>query len=142
VKVLVDTSVWSLALRRVGKHKAAREEAAIQELLELIREMRVVLVGPIRQELLSGISDKRKYEELRSKLEAFEDMPLETGHYELAAALANECRQHGIQGSHVDFLICAAGRQDDLAIFTLDKDFERYRPHTGIRLHAVRDESK
>jgi predicted nucleic acid-binding protein len=66
-------------------------------------------------------------------------MFLETKHYELAAALANECRKHGIQGSHTDFLICAAGRHNDLAIFTLDKDFERYRPHTGIRLHVVRD---
>lgn len=142
MKVLVDTSVWSLALRREGKNKAAREEAAIRELLELIREMRVVLVGPVRQELLSGISDKRKYEELRSKLEAFEDLPLETEHYELAAALADECRKHGIQGSHIDFLIYAAGRHNDLAIFTLDKDFERYQPHTGIRLHVVRDELK
>ncbi len=140
MKVLVDTPVWSLALRREGKNRPVGEEAAVQELLELIREMRVVLMGTIRQELLSGLSDKRKYEELRSKLEAFEDMPLETGHYELAAALANECRKHGIQGSHTDFLICAAARHNDLAIFTLDKDFERYRPHTGIRLHIVRED--
>ncbi len=48
MKILVDTSVWSVALRKSG----ARDEAVIAELGELIRETRVVMIGPIRQELL------------------------------------------------------------------------------------------
>jgi len=54
VNVLVDTSVWSLALRR----KARRDHAMVDELAELIREGRVMMMGPIRQELLSGIKEE------------------------------------------------------------------------------------
>ena len=51
MKVLVDTSVWSQVLRRGEPENEPRE----RELRELLREGRAVLMGPIRQELLSGI---------------------------------------------------------------------------------------
>ena len=136
MKVLVDTSVWSPALRKQAK----RDDAAIRELHELIREMRVVMIGPIRQELLTGISDTHVYERLRDGLSAFEDVPIETGHYELAAHCSNQCRRHGIQGSHIDFLICAVGIKNNYSLFTLDKDFAGYKKYIGIQLHTVRKE--
>ena len=137
MKVLVDTPVWSLAFRKQPKTEA--DERTIKELIELIRESRVVMIGPIRQEILSGISDEGKFETLRKRLRAFDDEELTPEHFELAATLSNQCRRQGIQGSHTDFLLCAVSVKNDCPIFTLDKDFDRYREHVGIELHHERD---
>jgi hypothetical protein len=134
MKVLVDTSVWSLALRK----KANRDDAIIKELYELVHEMRVVMIGPIRQEILSGISDIKKYEQLRDRLRSCEDVPLETGHYELASQLFNQCRKQGIPGSRIDFIICAVCMIHNVPVFTLDKDFEKYKKFIEIKLYAAR----
>ncbi len=134
MNVLVDTPVWSAALRR----NASIDSEYVRELAELIRELRVAIIGPIRQELLSGIPDYDKYMMLRDKLKSFEDIPIETGHYELAAELFNYCRKKGVQGSHVDFLICSVGIRNKLQIFTLDKDFEKYKKHIDIKLYTLR----
>jgi hypothetical protein len=61
VNVLVDTSVWSLALRRARRI----DDAVPRELAELIQEGRVVLIDSVRQELLSGIRSKPQFEQLR-----------------------------------------------------------------------------
>jgi predicted nucleic acid-binding protein len=140
MKVLVDTPVWSLALRKQPKTEA--DERVVKELAELVRESRVVLIGPIRQEILSGISDEGKFETLRQKLQAFDDEALTAEHFELAASFSNRCRRQGIQGSHTDFLLCAVSVKGDCPIFTLDKDFDRYREHTGMELHHERDKAR
>jgi len=137
MNVLVDTSVWSLALRKRPKANE-EEQQVVSELSELIREMRVIMIGPIRQELLSGISDEGKFKDLKEKLRAFEDKELSTEHFELAAAFSNTCRQAGVQGSHTDFLICAFSALSNCDIFTLDKDFDLYTKHITIRLHSRR----
>jgi len=132
MRVLVDTSVWSLAFRK--NHKTAYEAELIEYLSKLVRELRVVMIGPIRQEILSGISIESKFMEMRDKLSIFSDLPIETEDYELAAKLYNECRKKGIQGSHIDFLICAVAKHGNFPILTLDKDFESYRKIIGIQL--------
>jgi len=98
------------------------------------------MTGSIRQELLSGIPDKKTFKKLQRKLRAFDDAELTTEHYEMAALYANECRRHGIQGSHRDFLLCAVSIKNNCPIFTLDKDFDRYKEHIKINLHVVRKE--
>lgn len=128
MKVLVDTSVWSLALRR----KEAGEVAG--KLAQLIMDSMVVMIGPVRQELLSGISDESVFLNLKSKLEQFDDLPITTHDYETAAGFYNTCRRNGVQGSHIDFLICSVASSNDLLIFTTDQDFFRYACHLPIRL--------
>jgi predicted nucleic acid-binding protein len=140
VKILVDTSVWSLALRK--KTLTQNEENIVTELKELIYELRAVVIAPIRQELLSGISDENKFRNLRDKLRVFEDLSLKTKDYERAAEIFNICRKNGIQGSHTDFLICAVAINNNISIFTTDKDFENYKKHVKIKLHAIRQELK
>ncbi len=135
MKVLVDTSVWYLALRK----NVNRDDKIIKELLELIHELRVVIIGPIRQELLSGISEQNKYEQLKERLKPFDDTPVDTEDYELAAQLFNQCRKKGIQGSHIDFLICAVSIKNDFFIFTFDDDFKKYKKHINIKLHSLRN---
>ena len=129
--VLVDTSVWSLALRR--GHQSVHSE----KLSELITAAMVVLIGPIRQELLSGIPNQAVFNALKLRLEPFDDLPLTTHDHETAAGYFNTCRSHGIQGSHTDFLICAVAHNNDLQIFTTDQDFTHYATHLPIRLFKI-----
>ena len=72
MSVLVDTSVWSLALRR----GVPQDGAEVRELQELLQEGRVAMMGPIRQELLSGIRGEAQFRQLRVRLRAFVDLPL------------------------------------------------------------------
>lgn len=138
MQVLVDTSVWSLALRK--KTLTRNESSLVKELSELIKEQRVEIIGPIRQEVLSGMSDEKKFAILKEKLSAFEDLYLSSSHYETAAEFSNRCRKKGIQGSHTDFLICAAAAGNGMSIFTTDQDFYHYRDYIDIHIHTVRKE--
>ena len=137
MKVLVDASIWSLSLRK--KVLAANESECVSELRELIIEFRVAMIGPIRQELLSGISDHQKYLTLKEKLSAFEDESISRAEYEKAADFATLCRKKGVQGSHTDFLICAVANAGNLSIFTTDNDFENFARIIPIRLNKIRD---
>lgn len=134
MNVLVDTSVWSVALRKKNKN---RENNKIQlKLTELIEQHRVYIMGPIRQELLSGIISYQEFISLKKTLEAFPDLTMETSIYERAAEMYNICRKKGIQGSHIDFLICSAAEFFHLSIFTLDKDFIHYSKHLPIIIES------
>jgi predicted nucleic acid-binding protein len=134
MNIVVDTSVWSLALRRQRSSRAA--EAL--ELAELIREGRAEILGPVRQELLSGVPDQRQYDTLRGYLRAFPDVALESDDYEEAAAFFNRCRAKGVQGSNTDFLICAAAARRRLGILTTDADFVHFAKLLPIQLHSPR----
>lgn len=96
------------------------------------------MFGPIRQEILSGIREQSQFERLRSRLQAFTDLPLLSADFERAAKFFNVNRKNGIQGSNTDFLICAVAERYDLSIFTTDGDFQLYQQHIPIRLHPLR----
>jgi predicted nucleic acid-binding protein len=137
VNVLVDTPVWSLALRRKQADLNAREQVLSRSLGELIREGRVQMMGAIRQELLSGIREQEGFHKLRNYLRAFPEPSIEVRDYEEAAHMHNLCRARGIAGSAIDFLICAVAQRRDWRIFTTDRDFERYSRVLGLKLYAV-----
>jgi predicted nucleic acid-binding protein len=108
MKLLADTSMWSLALRRRPAAALSLEEKRLVAVLtEAIRDGQVAMIGPIRQELLSGIKEQAQFEKLRTSLAAFRDEPIETADYEGAARLYNVCRSQGVQCGPVDILICA-----------------------------------
>ena len=134
MNVLVDTSVWSLALRRPAAHVSS--ETA--ELVELIREGRVAMIGAIRQEILSGIRAAEQYRKLRDRLRAFSDESVDEADYEEAATCFNRCRVKGLQGANTDFLICAVSMRRKFAILTTDKDFAGFARVLGFKLHAPR----
>jgi predicted nucleic acid-binding protein len=134
VNVLVDTSVWSLALRRVKPAGDPR----VGELRALVREGRAVIMGLIRQELLSGVRAAEQFESLRERLRAFPDVELASDDYEEAASASNRCRTKGVQGSLVDFLICAAAMRREMPILTSDEDFVHYARVLPIELHRPR----
>jgi len=138
MNILVDTSIWSLALRRKPPQKTKQDDPNVLELAELIDEGRAVLIGPVRQEILSGISSPSQFSLLKERLRAFDHRPLKTEDYEMAAEFFTKCRKKGIQGSHIDFLICAAARNHSMAIFTSDQDFYNYSRILKIELHQPR----
>lgn len=135
--VVVDTPVWSLALRRRPEQLNDWEQVLTLTLAELIREGRVQMLGPIRQELLSGIREETQFRKLRDYLRAFPERPLEAADYEEAAHMNNRCRARGIAGSAVDFLICAAAQRQSWSIFTTDRDFRNYAKVLALRLHPI-----
>ena len=138
MRILVDTPVWSRSLRRKPKDLNADEKRRVDALASLVRDGDAVLIGPVRQELLSGIRDGAVFDRLREALRAFPDDPLVAGDFEEAARASNVRRSAGIAGSPVDFLICATALRRKLAIFTLDNDFNQYAKHLPLRLHEPR----
>ena len=138
MRVLVDTSVWSLALRRRPGRLSPAQERLRGELAELIREGRVEMPGLVRQELLSGIREERQFDRLRRELRAFADVRIETEDHEQAARISNTCRRRSVAGSAVDFLLCALAVRREWTLFTTDRDFSRYARLVGLRLHEPR----
>src|ERR1700686_4843310 len=102
MNVLVDTSVWSLALRRKSENLNATEKFIVAELSELVREGRARLIGLVRQEVLSGIRTTEHFENLRLHLRSFPDEPIDTSDHEEAAKAGNRCRGKGIVVSIVE----------------------------------------
>jgi len=133
VKVLVDTPIWSYALRTKNK----KYQSEIDELTALIKDLKALIIGPIRQEILSGYSNLSLFKQLKEKLSYFENTPILDSDYELAAELSNNCRKKGIQGSHTDFLISAVAIRLDVPIFTTDQDFSQYKNIINIKLHKM-----
>ncbi len=134
MKVLVDTSVWSLALRR----KTPPDNPSVHELYELVKERRVQIIGPIRQEILSGLREEAQFKALQRHLSSFFDLELTTADYERAARFFNINRRQGVQGSNTDFLICAVAKRYAMPILTTDDDFKLFQQHIPITLHQPR----
>jgi hypothetical protein len=137
VIVLVDTPIWSLALRRRPAHLSESDQILIQRLSELISEGRAQIVGPVRQELLSGIREESQFNKIRGYLSAFREPCLEPEDYEDAARMSNRCRSRGIAGSAIDFLLCAAAHRRGWSIFTSDLDFKNYASVLPIQIYSV-----
>jgi predicted nucleic acid-binding protein len=108
VKVLVDTSVWSLALRRKEASSLNPDEQKLKaELVQAIEDGRVAILGLIRQELLSGIKEQAQFDQVKAGLDPFLDEPISTADHEYAARIYNQCRNEGVETGTVDILICA-----------------------------------
>ncbi|MBL0711388.1 MAG: hypothetical protein JJV99_10305 [Colwellia sp.] len=129
--VIVDTCIWSLALRRSN----TQDEVISQELTTLIYAECAKIIGPIRQEILSSYSNFEQYKKLKAKLEYFPNQTLIDDDFISASEFSNTCRTKGIQGSHIGFLICAVADRLKMNIFTCDKDFVFYSKHLPIELY-------
>lgn len=133
--VIVDTCIWSAAFRG----KKPENKQLTQALMSLIDDGRAQIIGVIRQELLSGYSDEQRYENLRKRMSWFPNEVVLDEDYEQAATFSNICRRKGIQGSHIDFLICAVAVRLGLSIFTVDNDFDFYKKYLPIVLYKTGD---
>lgn len=131
MRVIVDSCVWSLALRR---NTPVNEMGVIHQLRDLVQTRKVILLGAIRQEVLSGIRYVEQFNRLRDYLRAFPNVMVTVEDYELAAEFSNTCRRQGVQGSNTDFLICAVAHNRGYQILTTDQDFKYFSSYISIDL--------
>lgn len=138
MNVLVDTPIWSFALRRRPPVLSPDQLTFRQNLEELIRDKRARIIGPVRQEVLSGIREPAAFGRIRDGLRAFDDEELVRDDYEHAAAISSLCRAAGLATTPVDALICAVAALRAWEIFTADRDFVRYARHVRLTLYQPR----
>ena len=129
--LLVDTSVWSLALRR----DVVAIEPEVQELKDALFGSDIVFTtGFVLQELLQGFSGAKAQTQI---IERFAVLPLlqpDREDYIGAASLRNACRQAGVQIGTIDALLAQLAIRHDLTLLTTDKDFTHAAKHCSLRV--------
>ena len=138
MKVLVDTSVWSLMLRRDSTSLSPAEREIVRELQDIVSDGRAQIIGPIRQELLSGVKSDKQFAALKEKLSVFDDAELTTRDYENAAVASNRCTRAGVASTSIDVLICATALDRQWQVFTSDKGFLQYQKVLGFQMFGTR----
>lgn len=119
MNVLVDTSVWSLALRR----DAPADVPEVHELRRFLEDGTVFCTGLILQELLQGFAKPKAHRQI---IEHFAALPLLVPGREdhiHAAEMRNRCRRKGVQAGTIDALLAQLCVRYDLTMLTTDKDF-------------------
>lgn len=131
ISCLLDTSVWSEALRR--KNTSLKSEKTF--LYHLIQnEENIFITGVIIQELLSGIKNEKMFMELKEILLNFEIIEPDVEDYIQAASLQNKISAKGIQASTVDLLLVSIAIRRNYYLLSFDKDFNYISKHTDLRL--------
>jgi predicted nucleic acid-binding protein len=130
MRVLVDTSAWSHALRAGGDPA----DPASRRLSSLVGKADVVLIGLILQEVLQGFRGDAAFRKVERRLEAFPLLQLDRAHYVAAARVRRACAAVGIAASTADCQIAAAAIGHRCQLFTLDRDFEAIASRSSLRL--------
>ena len=133
--VLVDTSVWSLALRRDSPPNSPE----VVRLTKVLESDLVVTTGIIVQELLQGFLPERTQAEIRRRFTAIPAVqPTRDDHIE-AAGLRNACRRAGVQLGTIDALIAQLCISHDIELLSTDRDFMHAARHCSLRLWSGSD---
>ena len=130
MNVLVDTSVWSLALRRDAPVSSREVEA----LAAAVERGAVCLIGAILQEVLQGFPSLERSRRLVHYLAPFPLLVLHRGDYVYAAEIRNKCRAKGVAVTTIDAQIAAAAINHRCSLLTVDRDFESIARHFPLRL--------
>ena len=128
--LFVDTSVWSLALRRDAAEDA-REVAALRAALGA--EV-VVTTGLVLQELLQGFSGPKARDAVLERFAALPLIPPDREDHVAAAELRNTCRRSGVQLGTIDALLIQLCRRYELTMLSADKGFEHARSVVHFKL--------
>lgn len=137
--LLVDTSVWSLALRR----DADASEPEVQELKNALFGAKIVVTtGLILQELLQGFSGAKAQAQIVERFAALPLLQPDREDHIDAATLRNECRRAGVQIGTVDALLAQLAIRHDLTLLTTDKDFTHAAKHCALRVWPAKARAK
>jgi predicted nucleic acid-binding protein len=129
--IACDTSALSQFLRR----SPDTQNDVAPKVEKLIDSNQLALFGIVRQELLSGIKLPAHFERIDLTTQALPLFFADDEDHTTAARFFNTCRAKGIQGSPIDFLICAMAVKRKFRIYTTDPDFELYEPIIPIELY-------
>ena len=131
MRVLVDTSAWSLALRK----QQGRKHAAAAKLAVLIeQDQDICITGCIIQEVLQGLRSDAQFRRILSILEHVPLLPLGREDHVAAARLRRRCASRGIAGTTIDCQTAAAAIAHDCILLTADRDFERIASVSALKL--------
>jgi predicted nucleic acid-binding protein len=130
-KFIIDTSVWSEALRR-KKNTVNSYETIVRKIIE--NDDEIVLLGIILQEILTGISNEKLFREIKDILDDFVFLDITKNDYIYASELSNKCRSKGIIAGSIDFLIASAAIRNELQLVTFDKDFFNISKHSDLKI--------
>lgn len=132
--LFVDTSVWSLAMRRDA-------DASLPEVLALRQALdggeMVVTTGLILQELLQGFSGPRSGKDIVDRFGALPFISPDRQDHIDAAELRNHCRRSGVQAGTIDALLAQICIRHRLTLLTTDKDFTHIAAHCPLQLWAA-----
>lgn len=131
MSLFVDTSVWSLALRR-DEPSGAPEVKALRQALE--GGEIVVTTGLILQELLQGFAGPRARKDIVERFTALPLLVPDRQDHINAADLRNRCRRAGVQIGTIDALLAQLCVRHDLTLLTTDRDFEGITAHCPLKL--------
>ncbi|NMD06794.1 MAG: PIN domain-containing protein [Phyllobacteriaceae bacterium] len=135
--LFVDTSVWSLALRRDVPPDVPEVAAVMQALAS---ESAIVSTGLVLQELLQGFSGPKQAEAL---IERFRSLPFvspDRADHIAAAQLRNTCRKRGVQVGTIDALLAQLCIRHELTLLSTDRDFRdiaRVEPRLQLWGHGA-----
>jgi len=136
IRFLIDTSVWSEALRRKEK-KLNSSETLVKRIIENNEE--IVIIGIILQEILRGITNETLFSEIKNILNDFSFIDISREDYIFAAELRNKCKQQGITAGSFDFLIASVAINNNLTLVTYNNNFINISRHTRLK---ILDETK
>lgn len=131
MRFLVDTSVWSDALRR--KSSSISASTTILSRL-IINESEIVIIGIVLQEILSGITNQKLFYEINTILSNFPYIEIKKEDYIFAAELRNILKSKGITAGAFDFLIASVAIKNNLTLVTTDNDFKYIAKHSDLKL--------
>jgi predicted nucleic acid-binding protein len=131
VSLLVDTSAWSLALRRdappdVPEVRALRDALAGGEI--------VATTGVIVQELLQGVVPDRARTQITGMFAALEYLTPSREDHLAAAGVRNTLRSAGVPVGTIDALIARLAMAGGHTLLTTDNDFREAASHISLRL--------
>ncbi len=131
MSLFVDTSVWSLALRR----DAPPQAAAVRTLVRAIESGETLLTtGLVLQELLQGFAGPRARAQILDRFSAVPLLVPDREDHIDAAELRNRCRRAGIQVTTIDALLAQLCIRHGLTMLSTDDDFRRIAGHCPLRL--------
>jgi predicted nucleic acid-binding protein len=135
VTLFVDTSVWSLALRRDAPADADAAASAVHALQSALdRGDAVCITGLVLQELLQGFSSPRAREKILDHLSALPLLVPDWRDHVEAADLRNRCRRAGLQVGTIDALLAALCIRHELVMLSTDDDFRLIASREKLRL--------
>lgn len=129
--LLVDTSVWSLALRR-DNESFTPQVAALQA--ALTGGESVVTTGLILQELLQVFAGPRAHKELVQRFAALPLIVPDRRDYIDAAGLRNLCRRASVQLGTIDALLTQLCIRHELTMLTTDNDFSLAAEYCALKV--------
>jgi predicted nucleic acid-binding protein len=131
LSLFVDTSIWSLALRRDSPAPGAEVKALVQALES---GETLLTTGLVLQELLQGFAGPKSRDQLLDRFSAIPLLVPDRDDHVQAAELRNRCRRRGVQVGTIDALLAQLCIRHDLTMLTADEDFRRIAEHSTLKL--------